>query len=287
MRTGEGMRRSRDEVECSFARAASLFSCLSYLCFSILVLNEGNLCFWRKFKNIRPRLRVDLACWPCSSSAELTFRAAPKRAFSFIHAASQSPWGAVLRIRALLDDCQLSPADWQAAAGPVLCPLLEGGHNVWLDRWQILSAGSREKHFLSHFCPLTLPGSEGWCSYTGTESPVLFQLFLGLQAHGRRHLELCTKLQFGLSAACCSLRGHTCHCFLTWTLAEFTCLDSCAGDSPPSCLASLSVPVTAHIGSVLIMHSSPFSSFLYRYKHEKYLRLVLIREGTELGLWEL
>lgn len=89
MRTGEGMRRSRDEVECSFARAASLFSCLSYLCFSILVLNEGN---WRKFKNIRPRLRVDLACWPCSSSAELSFRAAPKQAFSFIHAASQSPW---------------------------------------------------------------------------------------------------------------------------------------------------------------------------------------------------
>lgn len=251
--------------------------------FLYLVLNKGN---WRKFQNIRPRLRVDLACWPCSSSLKLSFRAESKWAFSLLSVPVSLHEMAVLRIWALLNDCQMSPADWQAAAGPVVCPLLEGGHNVWFDRWQVLNAGLREKHFRGHFFLLTLPGSEGRGAYMGTESTVPFQLFLGLPAHGRRHLKLCTKLPFGVSAACCSLRGHTCCCFMS-TLAEFTCLDSCAGDSPTSCLASLSVPVIAHIASLLFIHSSPFSSFLYRYKCEEYLRLVIIREGTELGLWEL
>lgn len=132
----------------------------SHVCpFSILVLNKGN---WRKFKNGIPRLRVDLACWPCSSSPELSFRAASKWAFSFSSGPVSLHEMAVLGIRAPLNDCQMSPADWQAAAAPVVCPLLEGGHNVWPDRWQILNAGSREKHFWGHFFLLTLPGSEGW-----------------------------------------------------------------------------------------------------------------------------
>lgn len=65
----------------------SLFSCLSFPCFSVLLPNKGN---WRKFKDVRPRLRVDLACWP--SRPKVSFRAAPKWAFSFIHMASQSLW---------------------------------------------------------------------------------------------------------------------------------------------------------------------------------------------------
>lgn len=246
------------------------------LCFSILVLNKGN---WRKFKDMRPRLRVDLACWPCSSSPRLSFREAQSGPSVLSMWPVSLHEMAVLRIRAALNDCQMSPADWQAATGPVVCLLLEGGHNVWLDRWQILNAGLREKHFLGHFFLLTLPGSEGRGAYIVTESTVPFQLFSGLHTHGRRLLELCTKLQFGLSAACCSLRGHTCHCFLMLTLAEFTCLDSCAGDSPASCLASLSIPVIAHIGSLLIIRSLPFSSFLYSYKCEEHLRLVMIREA--------
>lgn len=225
------------------------------LYFSILVVNKGN---WRKFKNVGPRLRVDLACWPCSSSSKLSFRSASKWAFSFFSGPVSLREMAVLRIRALLNDCQMSPADWQAAADPLICPLLEGGHNVWLDRWQILNAGSGEKHFRGHFFLLTLPGSEGRGAYRGTESTVPFQLFLGLPAHGRRHLELCTKLQFGLSAACCSVCGHTCHCFLMSTLAEFTCSDSCPDDSPISCLASVCTSYSPYW--FFAVH--PFLSFL-------------------------
>lgn len=162
------MRRSRMRPNMLLLELPLLMFVIS-LCFSILVLNKGS---WRKFKDIRPRLRVDLACWPCSSNPRLSFREAPK----WPSVLSMWPVSlcemAVPRIWAPLNDCQMSPADWQAAAGPVVCLLLEGGHNVWLDRWQILNAGLRETHFLGHFFLLTLPGSEGRGACTVTESTI-------------------------------------------------------------------------------------------------------------------
>lgn len=56
------------------------------LCFSILVHNKGN---WRKFKDVRPSSFSLLTLF---FKPGVSFRGAPKRAFSFIHVASQSPW---------------------------------------------------------------------------------------------------------------------------------------------------------------------------------------------------
>lgn len=85
----------RREIEYAFTRAVSFFSVSSFLCvFPILMCDKGN---WRKFKDLRLRLTVGLACWSCSPDLKVSFIVAGKRVCSLILVAGQSPWGMNMR----------------------------------------------------------------------------------------------------------------------------------------------------------------------------------------------
>lgn len=115
----------------------------------------------KKFKGVRLRSRVGLACWPHSPVFKVFYVESEQGALQCDPCGQSVSMGSETRdagIFTVLNDCQMSWDDQQATAGPLIwkkatvCRLTDNG--------KILNTSSSVKPVLGHLFLLHLPGSE-------------------------------------------------------------------------------------------------------------------------------